>query len=180
MTKINIKKNSAVICRNADEIDDPGMALGCQIPAKFVSSDMYDYNFSLFDDHNEYVIICFYEGKSTEWTINNFEEQLEEYMVTRDGYSFADRHRRLSKLLYVLANFVHIAGENVQSYSNLLLPEWELVCKAVGASPETRYDEMDPPRDHIDETRSAADVGEGMLTAANSPAKRRKIEACLR
>ena len=75
MMKKDRKKNSAVKCRKYDEMEVPSMPPGCQNSAQLVPSNLHDNKFSLFEDYNEYVIICFYDVKTTDWINNNFEEQ---------------------------------------------------------------------------------------------------------
>ena len=150
------------MCRKECDREAPGSALGEYKSLRSVAPDaLLEDNFSLFDDHNEYVIICFYEDKALEWINNNFEEQLEEYMITCAGYSYAGRHRWMTKLLYVFANFVKVGDDKAMSYANFLLPEWNLVCDKFGVSKDSRYDELYPSMAHVDETTSMEDGGEG-------------------
>ena len=105
--------------------------------------------FSLFDDHDQNEIDRYYSDKKTSWINMNFEEQLEEYVVTCTSYSFTDRHRWMSKLLYVFTMFLHVPDDQGNTYSNFMLPEWKLVCRAVGVSPRSSYNKLDLSTDHV-------------------------------
>ena len=175
MTTKGKKKNSADMCRKTGKEVIPGMPAIAQIAAISDYDDgLYEDEFCLFDCNEILEINRYYSDKKTSWINVNFEEQLNEYRVTSTYYSCIDRHRWFSNLLYLYTTFVSVSGDQGKLYSKFLLPERELVCKAVGVSTGPKNGELDLSKDRVNEKKLAVRAEGKVLVTPDSPPMIRK------